>query len=325
MDPIRFWHILNAKQFSRPSLDLIFAETDLMRAHKATTQGRILLKQILADKIICTDFYEASTRTNLSFGSAALSLGAQLLNPNDPEKFSSEVKGESFEDSIRTISRYVDLIVLRHKEIGIAERAAAVSRVPIINAGDGAGQHPTQALLDLYTIKQYRQTINGVSIAMVGDLLHSRTVNSLCYLLAKFDDVTIHFVSPPITAIKPGIKTYLEEHGVNYTDYMSLPEAIDQAEFIYMTRIQEERFSDHSDDYRLAQLAKPDFIIRQAMLPQDSYYPYIMHPLPRDSRVAELNEINYDVDNDPRAIYFDQVENGLYVRMALLKLILSAN
>jgi aspartate carbamoyltransferase catalytic subunit len=235
------------------------------------------------------------------------------MGTDNAREFSSAAKGETLEDTIRIVSGYSDVIVLRHNEEGAARRAAAVSDVPVINAGDGKGQHPTQALLDVYTIKDELGGLDGISVAMVGDLANGRTVRSLAYLLSKFRDVTIWFVAPPQVAMGDDIKAHLDEHGVRWRETQDLDQVLPQVDVVYQTRIQKERFAAEADYLGLKGIYRLD---AEAMkrLRRDAI---VMHPLPR------VDEIAPEVDNDPRAAYFRQARNGLHIRMALLDMVLS--
>ena len=217
------------------------------------------------------------------------------------------------EDTIRIVDDYADVIVLRHYESGAAERASTVSSVPVINAGDGPGQHPTQALLDMYTIDKEIGRLDGISVAMVGDLANGRTVRSLCYLLAKYDDITLYFVAPEMVRMRPDIKQYLSDHGVFFSEETDLVEVAGKVDVIYQTRIQKERFGDRTDEY---EEARGHYIIDRSILDAMKDTTIVMHPLPR------VDEIAPEVDDDPRAAYFRQAQNGLYIRMALLNMLL---
>lgn len=300
------YHIIEAQQFSPDFLYDLFQKADTLREK---------IERSLKGKILATIFYEPSTRTRLSFESAMLRLGGEIISTENAREFSSVVKGESIEDSIRVLSYYCDCIVIRHYEEGAAARAALVSKVPIINAGDGKGQHPTQALLDVYTIYREFGRLNNLKITMVGDLANGRTVRSLCYLLGKFDNNKIIFVSPENLKMREDIKEYLHRKGINFKEENNLNNIISDMDVIYMTRIQKERIS--IEDY---DKAKGKFVINQ-----DNFYlikesSRVMHPLPH---VEEI-DLSLEIENkDPRIAYFRQVENGLYIRMALLDLILN--
>lgn len=257
-------------------------------------------------------FYESSTRTRFSFESAMLRLGGSVITTENAREFSSAAKGESLSDSTRIMNGYADVIVMRHNEAGSASRAAEVSTIPIINAGDGAGQHPTQALLDMYTIVDAFPKLDNFKIAMVGDLRYGRTVRSLSYLLTKYENVEIIFVSPPVCKMEADIKDYLERNGVPWREETDLALVAHEVDCIYMTRIQKERF--HSvDDY---QAAASKYILTPDIVEEMKPDAIIMHPLPR------VDEIPKEIDDDPRARYFEQAQNGLYIRMALLYLLL---
>jgi aspartate carbamoyltransferase catalytic subunit len=305
---MKLYHILRAQQFDRKTLEEIFREADHME--KIAHQGG---SEMLKGKLMATVFYEPSTRTRLSFEAAMLKLGGELISTENAREFSSTAKGESLEDTVRIIGGYVDVIVLRHYESGAAERAAKFSPVPIINAGDGPGQHPTQALLDLYTIRKECGRIDGIKIAMVGDLAYSRTVRSLAYLLTKYNDIVIYFVAPEVVRMRGDIKNYLTNHRIPYYEETDLLKVAREVDVIYQTRIQKERFGENIEDF---EKAKDRYIINKEVLSVMKKDAIVMHPLPR------VNEITLEVDEDPRAAYFKQAQNGLYIRMALLKMIL---
>jgi aspartate carbamoyltransferase catalytic subunit len=258
-------------------------------------------------------FYEPSTRTRLSFESAMLRLGGRTMGTDNAREFSSVAKGETLEDTIRIVAGYADVIVLRHHEAGAARRAAAVSDVPVINGGDGRGQHPTQSLLDLYTIRDELGRLDGVRVAIVGDLANGRTARSLAYLLSKFRDVELWFVAPPRVGMGRDIKEHLNEHGVTWHETEDLDAVLPRVDVVYQTRIQKERFADEAA-YRALRGVYVIGLEAMARLRADAI---VMHPLPR------LNEIEPAVDADPRAAYFRQARNGVQVRMALLDMVLS--
>jgi len=303
---MRLHHIIKAQQFDRELLDEIFAVATEME--NVAVEGSDILRR----KVMATLFYEPSTRTRLSFESAMRKLGGEVITTESAREFSSAAKGETLEDTIRVMEGYSDVIVLRHFESGAAERAAAVSRTPIINAGDGPGQHPTQALLDIYTIKKELGRLDGISIAMVGDLANGRTVRSLSYLLTKYDGVKIYFVAPEVVKMRDDIKEYLAEHNTFFAEEEDLRGVVPKVDVIYQTRIQKERFGERTEDY---EKAKGKYVIDKDILKIMKKDAIIMHPLPR------LDELKPEVDDDPRAAYFRQAQNGLYIRMALLKMI----
>lgn len=296
-------HVIGMKQFDRHELEEILAQASVME-QVAKSGG----SQLLSGKIMASLFFEPSTRTRFSFETAMARLGGHVISTENASQFSSMIKGETLEDSIRVISSYADVIVMRHYEIGAAARAAAVSSAPILNAGDGAGEHPTQALLDLYTIQKELGAIDGVSIAMVGDLAYGRTVHSLAYALANFRNVTIWFTAPDTAQIPAAVLQYLAEKGVRCHVNSNLREVAEQVDVLYQTRVQKERFPTE-EDY---QKAAGRYIVDRDLMGQMKTASIVMHPLPR------AGEINPDCDNDPRAAYFRQAENGVYVRMALL-------
>ena len=266
------------------------------------------------NKIMASLFYAPSTRTRFSFESAMYRLGGKVISTEQAHLFSSVIGGETLEDTIRVVSNFCDVIVLRHTEVGAAKRASLVSSVPVINAGDGkGGQHPTQALLDLYTIYKELGYIDGLKIAFVGDLEQGRTVRSLAYLLGKFERVMLYFIAPDFLQIREDIQNYLTRHNVWFTLENDLSKVISEVDVIYITRIEKERFADKADIYD--ETVKKYFIDKDVIskMKQKSI---IMHPLPR------LNEIATDVDLDPRAAYFKQARNGLLIRMALLTMVL---
>ena len=280
---------------------------------KADLSGERRFAKALDGCIMASLFYEPSTRTRFSFESAMLRLGGSVITTENAREFSSAAKGESLADSTRIMNGYADVIVMRHNEAGSAARAAEISTIPVINAGDGAGQHPTQALLDLYTIADAFSGIDGLKIAMVGDLRYGRTVRSLSYLLTKYADLEIIFVSPPVCRMEGDIKAYLDKNEISWREEADLDHVASEVDCVYMTRIQKERFHD-PEDYKQAAgkyILTPERV--RTMKPDA----IIMHPLPR------VDEIPKVVDDDPRARYFQQAQNGLYIRMALLYLLLS--
>jgi aspartate carbamoyltransferase catalytic subunit len=296
-------HVLESQQFTVPVLMELFDRTELMK--KVVARGGT---RDFDHKIMANLFYKPSTRTRFSFESAMHRLGGHVLQTEQAQEFSSEMQGGNLEDTIQIMSNYCDLIVLRHPEAGGAKRAAKVSPVPIINAGDGAGgQHPTQALLDLYTIYNECHTLNGVSVAIIGALDNGRTAHSLAYLLSKFDRVKLYFIAPDNMQIKQDILEHLEEHRVWYKCANSIEDIIDRVDVVYQTRIPNDDLAKGTD--------LRAFNIDADVLQKMKYNSIILHPLPRTC------EISRDVDLDPRAAYFRQAKNGLYVRMALLSMI----
>jgi aspartate carbamoyltransferase catalytic subunit len=304
----RLKHVVESQQFTVPLLMELFDRSRGME--RVVARGGTLDYQ---NRIMATLFYAPSTRTRFSFEAAMFRLGGRVLSTEHASAFSSEISAEHLEDSIRILSGYADVIVIRHLAADGARRAAQVSTVPVINAGDGnGGQHPTQALLDLYTIYRERP-INGLSVAIIGELDKGRTARSLAYLLAKFDRIKIFFVSPPELQMKPDILGYLEEHGVSYELISDLRQVIGKVNVVYQTRIHPERVREN-DRAELQRYAINSTLVRQ-MKPDA----LILHPLPRTA------ELDRSVDDDPRALYFRQARNGLYVRMALLTMLLEAS
>jgi len=300
---MKLQHVVESQQFTVPLLMELFDRSRGME--RVVARGGTLDYQ---NRIMATLFYEPSTRTRFSFEAAMHRLGGRVLSTEQARSFSSEIEGEQVEDSIRIIGSYADVIVIRHHEVGGAKRAAQVSPVPVINAGDGnGGQHPTQALLDLYTIYRERP-LDGLSVAFIGELDRGRTARSLAYLLAKFDRVKVFFVSPPELQMKPDILQYLDQHGVSYELEADIDRVVGEVDVIYQTRIRPERIAN------VATLRH--FAINSALLPRIRANTLIMHPLPRTV------ELDKTVDDDPRALYFRQATNGLYVRMALLTMVL---
>jgi len=301
-------HVVQAQQFDRELLEDIFKDVEFMQ--RVTELGRM---NTLSGKIMACMFYEPSTRTRFSFEAAMVRLGGRVISTESAGVFSSAAKGESLKDTIRIVGNYADIIVLRHKEEGSSKLAAEVSPVPIVNAGDGMGQHPTQALLDLFTIKQKLGRLDNISVALVGDLKHGRTVHSLAYLLEKFDNVKLYFVSPDTCKMKPEILDWLRTKQVQFEETDALDSIIPIVDCLYMTRVQKERF-DSMDEY---ESAKGKIVLSLDMVHKMKGSAIIMHPLPR------LDEIPPEIDDNPRAVYFQQAKNGLFVRMALLKKLLT--
>lgn len=302
-------HILSTKQFlDHAELERLFAAADLLQEQDA----KRAIPPVLAGKILATVFYEPSTRTRFSFEADMLKLGGQVITTESAANFSSAVKGETLEDSIKIIGGFADGIVLRHPEQGAAERAAKVSEVPVINGGDGIGEHPTQALYDLYTIKKELGHIDDLNVAFVGDLKNGRTVKSLLTLLSSYKDLKIHLISPASLALPEEHKEELRRNQTVFTESTDLAAALPEADVFYVTRVQKERFESAAEYEKL----KDSYVIDINTLKSMKDKAVIMHPLPR------VNEISPEVDLDPRAAYFRQAKNGLYVRMALLASVL---
>jgi aspartate carbamoyltransferase len=298
--------ILSVKQFSRSDLEYIFAVAHEMREMVARVGSFDLLK----GKILANLFYEPSTRTSSSFTSAMERLGGSVI-PINEVRYSSVSKGESLPDTVRTLDCYADVIVLRHPESGSAALAARYARKPIINAGDGIGEHPTQALLDLFTILEEIGKVDGITVTLLGDLKYGRTVHSLARLLSLFN-VKIHYVSPDILRMPSKIMAELDEKNIQQKEHSNLDEVMPETDVLYVTRVQKERFEDLSD----YELVKNQYVITPETMSQAKEQMVVMHPLPR------VGEISMEVDDDPRAAYFRQMEYGMYVRMALLAMLL---
>ena len=298
-------HIIKSQQFNQKLINEIFSIADSLE--KKTDDS-------LEGKIMASLFYEPSTRTRFSFESAMLRLGGSVITTENAAEFSSAAKGETLEDSIRVVNNYADVIILRHYEKGASERASLVSRVPVINAGDGTGQHPTQALLDLYTIKKELGKIDEITVALVGDLKHGRTIRSLAYLFGKYKGLKIYFVSPQALRVGNDIKNYLKRHKIDYEETEDLNSVIYKVDVLYQTRIQKERFKSEKEYKKFKGCYQIDGKLVRRMKAKS----IIMHPLPR------VGEILPEVDNSPKAVYFKQARYGLFIRMALLKYILKA-
>jgi aspartate carbamoyltransferase catalytic subunit len=300
-------HLVESQQLEPETIKSLFEEADELRDSVRSS--------FLKGKILATLFYEPSTRTRLSFEAAMLRMGGEVISTENAGEFSSAVKGESIEDTIRIIGAYSDAIVMRHKENGAAQKAVEVSPVPIINGGDGSGQHPTQALLDLYTIEREIGRTSNIRVAMVGDLKHGRTVRSLSYLLGKYSGIEIVFIAPPNLQIGEDIKEYLDRHEVVWSESSELDRHLPETDVVYMTRIQKERMP--MEDFIAARDVMK--ITRENL---DLLRPEarLMHPLPHVEEIVLPIETE---QSDPRVAYFRQAENGLYIRMALLEHLLA--
>lgn len=298
--------ILSVSQFDKQKLDYIFGVAHEMQ----TLVERFGSADLLRGKILSNLFYEPSTRTSSSFMAAMLRLGGQVIPINNVQ-YSSVTKGESLPDTIRTLESYSDVIVLRHPEVGSAATAARYALKPVINAGDGVGEHPTQALLDLFTVEEELGRIDKLRVAMVGDLKYGRTVHSLTKLLVNYD-VEFAFVSPEILAMPDDVLDVVRRHGHSFTVTSDVNEVIGEIDVLYVTRVQKERFTDLAQYERV----KEQYVVDEALMDKAKREMIVMHPLPR------VNEIAYTVDDDPRAAYFRQMRNGMYIRMALLAAVL---
>ncbi|MHB1948211.1 MAG: aspartate carbamoyltransferase [Gammaproteobacteria bacterium] len=294
--------IISTKDITLKEIELILETADHLKKNPG--------KQSLTSKVVANCFFEPSTRTRLSFESAALRLGGKVMGFSSDESLSVQ-KGETLADTMRVISDYADLIVIRHPQEGSACLAAEIASCPVINAGDGANQHPTQALVDLFTIKESQPQMNELSLALVGDLKYGRTIHSLIQVLSFFD-IRLYLVSPEILALPEAICDTLKKQGIRFSFHHSLEEVIPKVDILYLTRIQQERFS--KAEY---ELVKNQFILTANLLKKAKPNLKILHPLPR------VNEISLDVDTTPYAHYFQQASNGVAVRQALLTLLLN--
>ncbi len=296
-------HLVEIQQFDRASIQRLFTLASSYEGKR---------DESLKGKILAALFYEPSTRTRLSFSSAMVRLGGSVITMESGGT-SSQAKGETLEDSIKVISQYADVIAMRHQETGSAKRAAAVSCVPVINAGDGnMGQHPTQALLDLYTIQRELGREDGIHVAIVGNLRYYRAARSLSYILGKYKDMSITFVSSPELSMADDVKAYLKRHKVNWTETQDMSSVLKSADVIYQTRIAKEWIK-NDEEY---EKQRGRYVIDRKVADSMKKGAIIIHPLPR------IGEITDDVDTSPHAVYFKQVGYGLIVRMALLKTLL---
>jgi aspartate carbamoyltransferase catalytic subunit len=310
-------HILSIEQFQRDDIEVIFRTADIMEPYAQ----RVKLTRVLEGAILGSMFFEASTRTRISFGAAFNLLGGQVRESVGMES-SSLIKGESLEDTARVLSGFSDVICMRHPVAGSVAKFAYASRVPVFNGGDGSNEHPSQALLDLYTIGKELQArgrgIDGLRVAMVGDLKYGRTVHSLCKLLSLYRNIQVMLVSPTELAMPEDLITLMEQAGHQVKVADTLEQSIAHVDIVYSTRIQEERFSDRAEADRY----RGRFRLNQAIYTKHCEpNTVIMHPLPRDSRI-EANELDSDLDMNPNLAIFRQTDNGLLVRMALFALVL---
>ena len=297
--------IVSVKQFKREDLEYVFGVAHEMRG----MVERVGTFDLLKGKILANLFYEPSTRTSSSFTAAMERLGGSVI-PINEVKYSSVTKGETLTDTVRTLECYADVIVLRHPETGSAAIAAKAMRKPLINAGDGAGEHPTQALLDAFTIREELKHFDNLTVTMLGDLKYGRTVHSLARLLSLFS-VKLNYVSPDILKMPKEVMDEVNEKGISQNEFSSLEKVLPETDVLYVTRVQKERF-ENADDY---EKVKGAYVIDPAIMQAAKQKMIVMHPLPR------VTEISMDFDDDPRAAYFRQMEYGLYVRMALLAMV----
>jgi carbamoyl-phosphate synthase/aspartate carbamoyltransferase/dihydroorotase/carbamoyl-phosphate synthase/aspartate carbamoyltransferase len=299
--------IISVDQFDREKLSYVFRRAREMRE----MVERVGATDLLKGHVLTCLFYEPSTRTSASFIAAMERLGGSVIPITQGVQFSSVSKGETLADTVRTLEQYADAIVLRHPELGSAQLAADYAHVPIINAGDGPGEHPTQALLDLFTIREELGTVDGLKIAMVGDLRYGRTVHSLTRLLLQYK-VSLRFVSPEILRLPLTLMNQVIDAGLDVRETHDVADVIKNADVLYVTRVQKERFTD------LAQYeeVKDYYEITPEIMAQAKKKMIVMHPFPR------VGEIHYAIDADPRAAYFRQARNGMFIRMALLAAVL---
>ena len=302
-NPLYQKHIISISDLTRPELELVVQTASRLKAEPR--------HDLLCHKLVASCFFEASTRTRLSFETAAQRLGGSIIGFADAGNTSLAKKGETLADSVRIITSYTDAFVIRHPQEGAARLAAEFSRVPVINAGDGSNQHPTQTLLDLFTLYETQGTLDGLKVAFVGDLKYGRTVHSLAQALSLFG-ARLYFVSPEMLAMPDYICEELEERGIEYSIHEQLEEIIPELDILYMTRVQKERFDETEYKHIAAK-----YILTTDTLQEAKPNLKILHPLPR------VDEIHIDVDSTPYAYYFEQAENGVYARQALLALVLN--
>ncbi|SCY64188.1 aspartate carbamoyltransferase [Lachnospiraceae bacterium XBB2008] len=298
-------HLMNPLDFSVEELDQLFNLAEDISRDTAK------YAHVCDGKTLATCFYEPSTRTRLSFESAMIKLGGQVLGFSEASS-SSAAKGESVSDTIRVISCYADICAMRHPKEGAPMVAASRSRIPVINAGDGGHQHPTQTLTDLMTIRALRGSLSGFTIGLCGDLKFGRTVHSLIEALMRYQNIKFIFISPPELRIPDYITDELRDAGIEYEEVIKLEDSIGDLDILYMTRVQRERFFNEEDYVRL----KDFYILTAEKLQMAREDMLVLHPLPR------VNEISVEVDDDPRAAYFKQAQYGVYVRMALIMTLL---
>ncbi len=299
--------ILSVKQFSHDDLQYVFGVAHEMRG----MVERLGTFDLLKGKILANLFYEPSTRTSSSFTAAMERLGGSVI-PISEVKYSSVSKGESLPDTVRTLECYADVIVLRHPETGSAALAAKYARKPVINAGDGVGEHPTQALLDAFTIMEELGRLDNLTVTMLGDLKYGRTVHSLARLLSNFSGIKLNYVSPDILRMPRDVIEEVGQKGIPQAEFNALEQVLPDTDVLYVTRVQKERFEDQA----VYESVKGAFVIDPDVMKAARHDMIVMHPLPR------VGEISVDFDDDPRAAYFRQMEYGLYVRMALLAMVL---
>ena len=290
-------HVLSAKQYNRESLEELFKLTDDIKNNPQKYSKK------LDGKIVAVMFYEPSTRTRMSFQTAVLRLGGQVISTENATSNSSGRKGESLQDTVKILQGYADAIVIRHSSDTMPEEASQVAKVPILNGGAGKGEHPTQALLDVYTIREYRGSVDNLKIAVLGDLLNGRTIHSLLRLVSLYDNVQVYGLSKECFSLPQEYIDMLAERGIEYKKCNSFDDIPNDVDVLYHTRIQSERFE--------GDFGREEYIINKDTLNRFSDHTIVLHPLPRNEEISE------DIDDDPRAMYFKQAHNGLYIRMGL--------
>jgi len=300
-------NILSVRQFSRADLDIIFSVAHDMR----TMVEHVGTFDLLKGKILANLFYEPSTRTQASFMAAMQRQGGAVI-PISEVRYSSVAKGESLPDTVRTLACYADVIVIRHPEVGSAALAAQYAGKPVINAGDGPGEHPTQALLDMFTIREELGRLDNLTVTMLGDLKYGRTVHSLARLLTRFDGIRLNYVSPEILRMPQDVMDEVAQKGIPQAEFAAIDKPLPATDVLYVTRVQRERF----EDPEVYDKVKEAFVITPEVMKPAKKEMIVLHPLPR------VTEISMEFDADPRAAYFRQMEYGLYVRMALLAMVL---
>ncbi|MBO0214698.1 aspartate carbamoyltransferase [Vibrio sp. Vb2880] len=300
-------HIISIPEFTRHELELIVDTAARLKAEPNP--------ELLKNKVVASCFFEPSTRTRLSFETAVQRLGGTVIGFDNGGNTSLAKKGETLADSVQVISSYVDAFVMRHPQEGAARLASEFSNgVPVVNGGDGANQHPTQTLLDLFSIYETQGTLDNLNVAFVGDLKYGRTVHSLTQALAKFNNIRFFFIAPEVLAMPDYLCQELEEAGIAFSTHASIEEVVPELDILYMTRVQKERF----DESEYAHM-KSAYVLSADTLKAARSNLKVLHPLPR------VDEITTDVDHTPYAYYFQQAENGVYARQALLALVLNPN
>jgi aspartate carbamoyltransferase len=299
-------HLYTASEFTRQDILKLCESADWFKGQSEDMEGRVKLLEILKGRVIALLFYEPSTRTCCSFHSAALRLGASVINVDVAH--SSVQKGETLQDTLRTLEQYADAVVMRHNEKGVFQRMIPFVNIPLLSGGDGSGEHPTQALLDVFTVLQHKKKIDGLVFTMIGDLKYGRTVHSLTKLLSRFDNIKINYVSPAELSMPSECLSAIADR-VTQVEYTELtPAIIAETDVLYVTRVQKERFTRQED----FDAVKDIFVVNAKTLEHAKKDMIVMHPLPR------VNELHEEVDQDPRCVYFDQMRCGVFMRMAIM-------